>query len=194
MQGTNLASDPGKGGSNHDYGHNSIRDQDHIQSHGSFSFATSNQAPTGNSPGHPVGGVQPVLISPAHTPLNRNRPYDQSPSCFPPLAPPPPTPRTELEHLAQRQVSYEPVQPFAFNPAMNANAPASQTHHMQYPTYEYPVRTVPVQAHTQEPKEVLLPPTGLQKGPKQDIWALNSVRPATVGFNWFQAVSNDPTA
>ena len=194
MQDTNPALDLGDGRSNHDCDHNPVENQNHIQSHGSFSFATSDQASTGNSPGHPVGGVQPVLISPTRIPLNQNRPYNQSPSCFPPLAPPPPTTKTELEHLAQPQIAYEPVQPFAFNPAMNANAPASQTHHMQYPTYEHSVHTVPVQAQTQEPREVFLPPMGLQTEPKQGIWALNSVRPATVGFNWFQAVSSNLTA
>jgi hypothetical protein len=188
LQGMNSPQELGEGRSNHHQVHNPTEPGDPIPGQGLFSFTPSTS--TGNSPGYPLGGFQPGLVSPAHVSPNQNQLYDQVQSYFPPSEPASSS-QTTMEQHNQPQMVYEPVQPFAYVPSVNANAPPPQTTtNMQYPTYPYPIEAVQAQNLTQEPREVFAQPTGLQTAPKPDIWALNSVKPATVGFNWFQAVSN----
>ena len=189
MQGINSPQERGEARSNHQQVRNPAKPGDPIPGQGLFSFSPSTS--TGNSPGYSIGGFQPGLVSPAHVSPGQNQLYDQVRSYFPPSEPASST-QTTMEQHNQPQMVYEPVQPFAYVPSVNANAPPPQTTtNMQYPAYLYPMKAVQAQDQTQEPREVFAQPTGLQTAPKPDIWALNSVKLAAVGFNWFQAVSND---
>ncbi|KAG7529314.1 hypothetical protein FFLO_05742 [Filobasidium floriforme] len=182
MQGISSPQELGEGRPNHHQVHNSTKPTDPIPSQGLFTFLPSTS--TDKSPGYSLGGVQPGVGSPAHISPNQNQLYDQVQSYFPPLAPAS-TEQKPVEKLNQPQMVHETIQPFAYVPEANVPPPQS-TANLQYPRYRYPITAVQAQNQTQDSRDVFLQPTG-QTVPKPDIWALNSVKPASSGLNWFQA-------
>lgn len=135
----------------------------------SFPFTGSN----GSSPGYQYEGSARTSFS-----------------SLSPTHPQPPTTQQPLERTFYSSTTADAVPPpnaYGLGQDFVARDTVAPLPAMQMNGFLYP-QDVPM-PQQQEPRSVYPISREVQPTPSPDIWALDSVRPNKVGFNWFQAVS-----